>query len=105
VVKKIGKIEIADSPLSRGLGLVGRADFRNYNGMLLKNTNAIHTFFVRFPIDVAFLNKDFKILKTVENLKPFSFSPIGWGAKHTLELPEGAIKKYSLEPGVRIEIN
>jgi len=104
-VVKISRIEIANYFLSRGLGLIGRASFGNYNGMLLKNTNSIHTFFVRFPIDVAFLDKDLKVLKTVEKLKPFRFSPIVWKARHTLELPEGAIQKYSLEAGVRIEIN
>ena len=102
---KISRIEIADSFLSRGLGLIGRAGFGNYNGMLLKTANAIHTFFVRFPIDVVFLDRNFKVVKTVENLKPFRFSPIVWRAKHTLELPVGTIKKYSLKAGVKIEIN
>jgi len=104
MVKKLSKIEVADSPLSRGLGLIGRADFRAYNGMLLKNANAIHTFFVRFPIDVVFLDRDFKVVKTVENLKPFRFSPIVWKAKHTLELPVGSIKKHFLHLGDKINL-
>ena len=104
MIKKISKVEIAGSPLSRGLGLIGRKDFRSYNGMLLKNANAIHTFFVRFPIDVVFLDSNFKVLKTVENLCPFRFSPFVWKAKHTLELPQNSIKNHSLKVGDKIDL-
>ena len=104
MIKKISRIEIADSPISRSLGLIGRKDFRDYNGMLLKNANAIHTFFVRFPIDVVFLDRDFKVLKFVEKLSPFHFSPIVWKAKHTLELPQNSIKNHSLKVGDKIDL-
>jgi hypothetical protein len=90
--------------LSKGLGLIGWKDFHGYEGLLLKNANAIHTFFVQFPIDVVFLDKEFKILKTVEKLDPFRFSPIVWKAKHTLELPEGSIKKYLLKAGGQVNL-
>jgi uncharacterized membrane protein (UPF0127 family) len=105
MIKKISGLEIANSPISKTLGLIGRKDFRGYNGMLLKNANAIHTFFVRFPIDVVFLDRDFKVLKIVEKLSPFHFSPIVWKAKHTLELPKGSIKKYSLKVGTQIDLS
>jgi uncharacterized membrane protein (UPF0127 family) len=101
----MGEIEIADSFVRRGLGLIGRSGFGKHNGLLLKNTGAIHTFFVRFPIDVVFLDKDSKILKIVENLKPFCFSPIVWKAKHTLELPQGSIKKHSLKVGSHVDLS
>ena len=104
MVKKLDKIKTADSALSKGLGLIGWKDFHGYEGILLKNANAIHTFFVRFPIDVVFLDRDFKVVKTVENLKPFRFSPIVWKAKHTLELPEGSIKKYLLKAGDQVSL-
>jgi uncharacterized membrane protein (UPF0127 family) len=105
MTKKLSGVEIANSFVSRGLGLIGRKDFGDRNGLLLKNTGAIHTFFVRFPIDVAFLDKDFKVLKIVENLKSFRLSPIVWKAKHTLELPQGSIKQHSLKVGSQIDIS
>ena len=104
MIKKISAIKIADSPISKGLGLIGRKGFREYNGMLLKNANAIHTFFVRFPIDVVFLDRDFKVLKIVEKLSPFRFSPIVWKAKHILELPQNSIKSHSLKVGDKLAL-
>ena len=101
--KKLKDIEIADNVFSRGLGLIGRGSWKS-KGMLLKNTNAIHTVFVRFPIDVVFLDKHFKILRVAENLQPFRFSPIIWKAKHVLELPTGTIKNKSLLVGNKIQL-
>jgi|SRR3989344_173406 len=103
MAKELKDIEIADKVGSRGLGLIGRGGWKR-NGMLLKDTNAIHTVFVRFPIDVIFLDKDFKILRVVENLKPFRFSPIVWKAKQVLELPTGTIKNKSLRVGNKIKL-
>ena len=103
MTKELKDIEIADNVVSRGLGLIGRGGWKR-NGMLLKDTNAIHTVFVRFPIDVIFLDKDFKILRVVENMEPFRFSPIVWNAKHVLELPTGTIKNKSLRVGNKIKL-
>jgi hypothetical protein len=97
VVAEFDKIEKAESFLSRFLGLMGRRSFGDSNGVLLKNTNSIHTFFVFFPIDVVFLSPDMKVLKLIEGLSPFWISPFVWQAKHTLELPAGTIKKKGLE--------
>ena len=105
MVIRLDKIEIVDKFVGKILGLMGRKDFRGYNGMLLTNANSIHTFFVKFPIDVLFLDKNYKVVKTVENLRPFWFSPIVFRAKHTLEIPKGSIKKQSLEEGDEIKIS
>ncbi len=101
---KLTNIEIASGIVATSIGLIGRKSFGGKNGLLLKNANGIHTFGVRFPIDVIFLDKDFKVLKLVENLKPLRFSPIIWSSKHVLELPAGAAKKYSLTVDDKIEI-
>ena len=103
MTKALKDIEIADNVVSRGLGLIGRGGWKR-NGMLLKETTAIHTVFVRFPIDVVFLDKDFNILRVVENLEPFRFSPIVWKAKHVLELPTGTIKNKYLRVGNKIKL-
>jgi len=97
-------IEVADNLLTRGLGLIGRKSWGKYEGMLIKNTNAIHTFFVLFSIDVVFLDEDFKIVKMTENLRPFWFSPIVWKAKHVLELPVGTVRKKDLSISEKIDL-
>lgn len=103
--KTFNNIIIAESLIQRSLGVIGRKSFGNSNGMLIKNTNSIHTFFVFFPLDLVFLSGDMEILHLTEGLKPFSISPIIWKAKHVLELPAGTIKKNNLKLGERISIN
>ena len=95
--KRFGKIKTAKSFWQKTVGVMLWKDFGGTEGLLLPNTNAIHTFFVRFPLDVVFLDRDNKIIKKVENLRPWSFSPIVWRASHTLELPAGSIQKHKLE--------
>lgn len=101
---KINNIETAESLWKRTIGVIGWKDFGAKGGLLLTNTNSIHTFFVRFPLDLVFLDNEMKILSLVENLKPFSFSPIVWRAKHVLEMPAGSIKKSSLKTGDSVDL-
>lgn len=97
MTKKLEKIKTASSLWDKGFGVIGWKDWHGFNGLLLKDTTAIHTFFVRLTLDLVFLDQNHKIVRLVENLKPWSFSPIVGKAKHTLELPAGAIKKHSLK--------
>ncbi len=79
-------------------------DFGKLNGLLLTTTNAIHTFFVFLPLDLVFLDENYKVVRLVQNLKPFKISPVVWQAKHTLELPSGSIEKYSLKVGDQLDL-
>lgn len=98
----INKIQIATSLSAKTFGVMGWKSFDGKNGLLLTNTNSIHTFFVRFPLDLIFLDSGMTILRLV-NLKPFRVSPIVWKAKHVLEMPTGSITKYSLKAGDKIK--
>lgn len=104
MVKTLANIEIARSLLKKGVGLMGRKNFGTKQGLLLTETTAVHTFFVRFPIDLAFLDKNLQVVKIVENLKPWSISPLAWKARHVLELPAGTIAKNSLEVGDTLKV-
>ena len=104
MVRKLSGIKIADSYKSKIVGVIGWEDWGGYGGLLIKDANSIHTFFVRFAIDVVFLDKDLKIVRIVENLQPFRFSPLVWKAKHTLELPAESARKKSLHTGDKIDL-
>lgn len=104
MVKKITKVKISQSLWEKSLGVIGWRDFGKYNGLLLTQTTAIHTFFVKMPLDVVFLDQEMKVVKILENLKPWSFSPIVWQAKHTLELPKDAVKKHKLVVGTVLQL-
>lgn len=98
------KIKRANDPLSIGLGVIGWKSFGELNGLLLSNTNSVHTFFVKFPLDLVFLDKGMRVLQLTHNLKPLRISPIVWQAKYVLEMPTGSIEKFSIEVGNQIDL-
>lgn len=102
--RNLKNIEVAESIISKSIGLIGRKEWGKSKGMLIPDSNAIHTFFVKFTIDIVFLSREFEVVKIKENLKPFRFSPIAWGAKHTLELPKGSVKNNNIQIGDKIII-
>src|SRR5205807_9982181 len=63
--------ELADGPLSRMRGLLGRSGLPNGEGMLLSPAPSIHTAFMRFPIDAVFLDRELQVLGIVEQLRPW----------------------------------
>ena len=60
-------------------------------GLLIPNCRQIHTFFMRFSIDLFFLDKDMNTIKTVRGLKPWKISPFVHNAKFVLEVPAGLL--------------
>jgi len=86
---------IADSFLKRMRGLLGKRTFTYGQALVLKPCNSLHTYFMRFAIDVIFVNKNNSVVKIVNNLKPFRLSPVCLGSKFVIELPSGMIKLTS----------
>jgi uncharacterized membrane protein (UPF0127 family) len=90
--KVIGKqISVADNMVTRFFGLMGKKKLESQEGLFLTPCNSIHMMFMKFPIDVIFLDKNNKIVYTVENLKPWRVSPVIFKAQSALELPVGTI--------------
>lgn len=67
--KIVAEVFIADSFMNRFLGYMLRKK-PHHEAILFKPCNSIHTFFMRFPIDVLFLNEEFRVIKKVEALQP-----------------------------------
>jgi uncharacterized membrane protein (UPF0127 family) len=65
------RCEIADTPFRRLRGLLGRDSLAPGEGMLFRPLGSIHTFFMRFPIDVVFCDRDLTVVGVVRNLKPW----------------------------------
>jgi hypothetical protein len=74
------------------LGLLGRAEFKKGQALILKPCNSIHTFFMRFPIDILFMDKNNRVVKITTNLKAFRISGIYFNAHFAIELPAGTIE-------------
>lgn len=80
------RAKVARTFAQRAKGLIGTKDLAPDEGMLILKCNAIHTFFMRFPIDATFLDKDGQIVKVVRNIRPWRlFIWGGWRARQVLE--------------------
>ena len=90
---------VAETLFKRAKGLLGTTDFRPGQAMIIKSCNSIHTFFMRFPIDVLFMDKDCKVLKAIPSLRPFRLSPIYFKADFVIELPVGTIESSQTATG------
>ena len=78
--------EVAERFTERLRGLIGRNGLESGKGMLIVRCNCIHTFFMRFPIDATFLDRNGEVVRTVRNIRPWRpWVWGGWRAKSVLE--------------------
>ena len=96
------EIRIADTFGSRFLGLMGKKELKEGQGLLLKRCGSIHTCFMRFPIDVIYLSGGMDVL-AVQTVKPWRMGKTGRKARHTLELPEGQKEQFQIGDHVSIQ--
>ena len=82
----------ADDYESRSRGLLGRLSMAADEGLWIVPCPMIHTFFMKFPIDVLFLDRELKVVRVIENLRPWRLSPWVLRAVSVLELAGGALK-------------
>lgn len=92
------ELRIARSMWARFWGLMGKRELPVGQALLIDPCSSIHMFFMRFPIDVAFLDKNDKVVKVVEGIKPWRMA-LGGGGKKALELPVGAAATAAVEAG------
>lgn len=97
------RCEVAQSPVSRARGLLGRTGLSQGEGMLLKPTFSIHTFFMRFPIDVVFLDRDGAVVDVVRRLKPWR-AATRIRARAVLELAAGEADRVGVQVGEQLEL-
>jgi uncharacterized protein len=94
---------LATTPLTRLRGLLGRSDLPPGEGVLLRPAASIHTFFMRFPIDVAFLDKELRVLRVAAHVGPWR-AVAHRKARVVLELRAGEAEERGLEPGQRLQL-
>jgi uncharacterized protein len=94
---------VADSPVSRLRGLLGRSELRPGEGLLLRPASAIHTCFMRFPIDAVFLDEELRVLGISDELRPWRAASRR-GARAVLELPAGESARRGLEAGDTLRV-
>ena len=85
-------------------GLLGRVSLGLDEALILKPCNSIHTFFMRFPIDVLFLDKDMRVVKLIQDMSPNRLGPIIWRSRMAIELSSGKISQTNTQVGDIIEL-
>ena len=92
------RCEIPESSFGRARGLLGRNGLDADGGMLIDRAGSVHMFFMRFPIDVVFLDRDRKVVGVSHGLRPWRVAAAR-RAVAALELPAGAAAEAGIEEG------
>jgi len=92
----------ARTMLQRLVGLLKTPSLENNHGLLLSPCSSIHTFGMRYNLDIVFLDREKKILKCVSDLKP-NRTAAARKAYYALELPGGTLQQRPLAVGVRLD--
>jgi len=95
--------EMALKFLSRLLGLMFRRNFGRIDGMIFSPCRAIHTFFMRFAIDVICVDETYKITEFAQRLVPNRTYIPKRSPKYMIELPAGTIERHYIKAGDEIQ--
>jgi uncharacterized membrane protein (UPF0127 family) len=93
----------ATEAADRMRGLLDRDGLDDGEALVLSPCNSVHMFGMTFPLDVVFVARDRRVVRVVENLKPWRFTRIHFCARHTIELPVGAVRASRTEAGDVLE--
>ena len=95
---------IAQRPLARAKGLLGRKqELAAGEGLLLRPAPSIHTWFMRFPIDAVFLDRNMSVIAIEEDLRPWRTAGRR-GARAVLELRSGESRRRGIKRGDRLSV-
>ncbi|MFI2423879.1 DUF192 domain-containing protein [Streptomyces sp. NPDC018955] len=95
-------LEVAASYRARTRGLLGRDSLDG--ALLLSPANSVHTFRMRMPIDVAYLDRRLRVI-AVRTMPPGRLGLPRPRARHVLEAEAGAMEGWGLRVGARVEVN
>ena len=98
----VGRLEVAETPWARMRGLLGRQDLPRDMGLLIRPCGSVHTWFMRFPIDVLFLDGEDRVVRIVSSLRPFRAASCLGRAVAVLETAAGVAETIGLREGDRL---
>ena len=98
------RIGVAETSLTRMVGLLGKRGLEPGTGLLIIPSQAIHTVAMKFPIDVLFVDKKWKVVHLCSAMPPNRLTGIHWRARCVIELPTGKISQTSTEVGDQLSV-
>lgn len=100
----IENLEVADSLIQRGTGLLGRKSIEVNQGMWITPCNNIHTFFMKFAIDCIFVDRQLVIKKIAKSVKPFRLVGPYWRSHSVIETKAGFADEKKLQIGDQLYV-
>ena len=97
----LASLEVADSRRERAKGLLGRDGFEG--AIYLAPCRSVHTFGMRFPIDVAFVDRDLVVCRVVQ-MRPRRLTRLCWRAHGVVEAEAGSFASWDLRVGDQLEV-
>lgn len=102
--RELGRhVLLANGFLSRLRGMIGRPEPTPGEGMLLSPSQGVHMWWMKYPLDVALLDRDRRVLAIYPELQPGKRTRVHRGARHALELPAGTLARTGTELGHVLE--
>jgi len=95
--------EVADTSATRRTGLLKHKRLDPGEGLWIIPCESVHTFFMKFPIDLVYLDKNRKVRKVRHAVVPWRLSAC-LSAKSVLELPAGTVERTGTRPGDELAI-
>lgn len=94
----LSRVDKTTTALERARGLLGRPALAEGQGLLITPCNSVHTFFMRFAIDVVFINRNNTVVKVMHRLRPFRVA-IAARSCMVLEIPPGVAARAAIHKG------
>ncbi len=98
------KSKQAATPVSRAFGLMGKRSLPAGEGLIIRPCSSVTCFFMRFPIDVAFVGDGGQILHLIHAMMPWRVSRFVRGSKYVVELPAGTLERTNTHAGDTLEV-
>ncbi len=96
---------IADNPFKRMRGLLGKKALCTGQSIILEPCNSVHTLFMRFVIDIIFVDKNYKVIKIIPQLTPNKITPLYWQSSRVVELPAGILALTNTQSGDQLRLS
>ncbi|RME17036.1 MAG: DUF192 domain-containing protein [Bdellovibrio sp.] len=100
----VSHLKKASSFSERLVGLLSKTSLKDNEGLWIPHCNSIHTFFMKFPIDAVFVNKQLIVQTLHPHLQPWRITWPNLKAHSVFELPSGSIQKYQIERGDQLDV-
>ena len=94
----------ADTVFTRLKGLIGRLKLRTDEGLWVVPSSGVHTWGVLFPLDLIYLDENFRVIYVTEHFPRFKVAPLRIRAASVLELPTHTIYSSQTQPGDQLVI-